>query len=44
MFTSTALDDNPWLTSETGKETYFIIVNKSEKTIKKGEQVYFTYG
>jgi hypothetical protein len=26
------------------KDSYFIITNKDEKPIKKGEQIYFTYG
>jgi hypothetical protein len=32
------------LNRETSKETYFIIANKGERTIKKGEQVFFNYG
>ena len=37
-------DDNPWLTPQTEQDTYFIIVNKYERTIKAGEQIFFTYG
>jgi hypothetical protein len=40
---NTKLDFTPWLDNETAKDTYFIIVN-NDKTIPKGEQVFFTYG
>ena len=32
-----ATDDNPWLTQDTMSDTYFVIANRGEKTIKKDE-------
>ena len=35
---------NSWLNPETEKDTYFVIVNKNERTIKAGEQIFLSYG
>ena len=40
----TESDNNPWLSEDTMRDTYFVITNKDEKPIKKGDQIYFTYG
>lgn len=32
-----------WWTDD-DRETYFVMVNKSGKAIKKGEQIYYNYG